>query len=112
MKTETLSSQLNEHYNFRKISITDPVPENVDVILVSAASDSVDPLVLENLEKFVPDKMVDDLCIAGTPDIAIKKLNTFHSIGIDMPIIQFNPIGNVKESFQLLTDTFSGELNE
>ena len=67
---------------------------------------------LENLEKFVPDKMVDDLCIAGTPDIAIKKLNTFHSIGIDMPIIQFNPIGDVKESFQLLTNTFSGELNE
>jgi len=67
---------------------------------------------LENLEKFVPDKMVDDLCIAGTPDMAIKKLDVFRSIGIDMPIIQFNPIGDIKESFQLLTNTFSGELNE
>jgi alkanesulfonate monooxygenase SsuD/methylene tetrahydromethanopterin reductase-like flavin-dependent oxidoreductase (luciferase family) len=67
---------------------------------------------LENLEKFVPDKMLDDLCIAGTPDIAIKKLNIFRSIGIDMPIIQFNPIGDVKKSFELLTNTFSGGLNE
>jgi alkanesulfonate monooxygenase SsuD/methylene tetrahydromethanopterin reductase-like flavin-dependent oxidoreductase (luciferase family) len=67
---------------------------------------------LENLEKLVPDKMLDDLCIAGTPDIAVKKLNAFYDIGIDIPIIQFNPIGDVKESFQLLTNTFSGEINE
>jgi len=67
---------------------------------------------LENLETFVPDKMLDDLCIAGTPDIAIKKLNVFRDIGIDTPIIQFNPIGDVTKSFELLTNTFSGELNE
>ena len=67
---------------------------------------------LKKLEEFVPDKMLNDLCIAGTPEIAIKKLNRFREIGIELPIIQFNPIGNVKESFQLLTDTFSGELNE
>jgi len=67
---------------------------------------------LENLETLVPDKMLDDLCIAGTPDIAIKKLNGFCNTGIDMPIIQFNPIGNAKKSFELLTNTFSGELNE
>jgi len=67
---------------------------------------------LNGLEKFVPDKMLDDLCIAGTPDLALKKLNEFRNIGIDLPIIQFNPIGDVKESFELLTKTFSGELNE
>ena len=67
---------------------------------------------LENLETFVPDKMLNDLCIAGTPDIAIKKLNVFRDIGIDTPIIQFNPIGDVTKSFELLTNTFSGELNE
>jgi len=67
---------------------------------------------LDGLEKFVPDKMLDDLCIAGTPDLALKKLNEFRNIGIDLPIIQFNPIGSVKESFELLTKTFSGELNE
>ena len=67
---------------------------------------------LKNLERFVPDKMLDDLCIAGTPDTAIKKLNEFRDVGIDLPIIQFNPIGDVRESFELLTKTFSGGSNE
>ena len=64
------------------------------------------------MEKFVSDKMLDDLCIAGTPDTAIRKLNKFRDVGIDLPIIQFNPIGNVRESFEILTKTFSGEINE
>tara|TARA_Y100001934_G_scaffold9177_1_gene12273 strand:- start:2416 stop:3393 length:978 start_codon:yes stop_codon:yes gene_type:complete len=67
---------------------------------------------LNKLQEFVPERMLDDLCIAGTPDIAVKRLNEFRGIGIDLPIIQFNPIGNVKESFELLTKTFAGELNE
>jgi 5,10-methylenetetrahydromethanopterin reductase len=67
---------------------------------------------LNGLGKFVPEKMLDDLCITGTPDTAVKKLNAFHDIGINLPIIQFNPIGDVKESFELLTNTFSGESNE
>jgi len=67
---------------------------------------------LNGLEKFVPDRMVDDLCIAGTPDAAVKKLNKFRDAGVNLPIIQFNPIDDVKESFELLTKTFSGETNE
>ena len=67
---------------------------------------------LDGLQEFVPEKMLDDLCIAGTPATAIKKLDAFRDVGIDLPIIQFNPIGNVKESFELLTKTFSGESNE
>ena len=67
---------------------------------------------LNGLEKFVSEKMLDDLCIAGTPDIAIKKLNSFREIGIDLPIIQFNPIDDVNDSFELLTKTFSGVPNE
>jgi len=67
---------------------------------------------LPGLEKFVTEKMLDDLCIAGTPDTAVKKLNEFRDVGINLPIIQFNPIDNVKESFELLTNTFSGESNE
>ena len=64
------------------------------------------------MEKFVPDKMLDDLCIAGTPDVAVKKLSEFRDVGINLPIIQFNPIDNVRESFELLTKTFSGGTNE
>ena len=67
---------------------------------------------LDGLQEFVPEKMLDDLCIAGTPATAVKKLDAFRDVGIDLPIIQFNPIDNVKESFELLTKTFSGESNE
>ena len=67
---------------------------------------------LDDLQELIPEKMLDDLCIAGTPATGIKKLDAFRDVGIDLPIIQFNPIGNVKESFELLTKTFSGESNE
>ena len=65
---------------------------------------------LKKLDELVPDKMLDDLCIAGTSDDGIKKLQKFRDVGIDLPIIQFNPIGDTKKSFELLTKTFSGEL--
>ena len=67
---------------------------------------------LNSLQELIPEKMLDDLCIASTPATAIKKLDAFRDVGIDLPIIQFNPIGNVNESFELLTKTFSGESNE
>ena len=65
---------------------------------------------LKKLDELVPDKILDDLCIAGTSDDGIKKLQKFRDAGVDLPIIQFNPIGDTKESFELLTKTFSGEL--
>jgi len=65
---------------------------------------------LKKLDELVPDKILDDLCIAGTSEDGIKKLQSFREAGIELPIIQFNPIGDTKESFELLTKTFSGEL--
>ena len=66
---------------------------------------------LKKLDELVPDKILDDLCIAGTSEDGIKKLQKFRDAGIDLPIIQFNPIGNTKESFELLTKTFSENYN-
>lgn len=54
----------------------------------------------------VTDKMVNSLAIAGTPDQCIKKLEKFRSAGVDLPIIQFNPVGNTIESFELFVKTF------
>ena len=65
---------------------------------------------LKKLDELVPDKILDDLCIAGTSEDGIKKLQSFREAGIELPIIQINPIGDTKESFELLTKTFSGEL--
>ena len=66
---------------------------------------------LKKIDELFPDKILDDLCIAGTSDDGIKKLEAFREVGIDLPIIQFNPIGNTKESFELLTKTFSENYN-
>lgn len=62
---------------------------------------------LANNFNLIPDSMVNELTISGTPDECIKQLRRFHETGIDLPIIQFNPIGNVSESFEMLTSTFS-----
>ena len=53
LKTQTLSSQLNEHYNFRKINLGDEIPDNVDVLLLSATSDTVEENTIQSINKFL-----------------------------------------------------------
>ena len=60
----------------------------------------------------VPESMLEQLCVYGTPEQSLKKLMKFHDAGVNLPIIQFNPIGDVAESFNLLTSTFSHLENE
>ena len=52
--------------------------------------------------------MLNQLTICGAPSECVKQLQKFRQTGIDLPIIQFNPIGNVSESFKLLASTLSG----
>jgi len=59
--------------------------------------------------KLVSDPMLDALVICGTPEDCRKKLERFVKAGVALPIIQFNPIGSVIESFELLASTFSGD---
>jgi len=66
---------------------------------------------LQNNYLMVPDSMVDALAICGTPKNIAKKLKSFVSAGIDLPIIQFNPIGDVAESFNLLVSSLESEIN-
>ncbi len=62
---------------------------------------------LQNNHEFVPESMVNELCIAGTSDECRIQLKQFRETGIDLPIIQFNPTNNVEDSFDLVTSTFS-----
>jgi alkanesulfonate monooxygenase SsuD/methylene tetrahydromethanopterin reductase-like flavin-dependent oxidoreductase (luciferase family) len=62
---------------------------------------------LQNNHEFVPESMVNELCIAGTPNECRSQLKQFRETGIDLPIIQFNPTDDVKDSFDLVTSTFS-----
>ncbi len=62
---------------------------------------------LEHVHEFVSDPMIESLTICGNPQECLSKLNKFKNAGLDLPILQFNPIDDVKESFSLLTSTFS-----
>jgi len=64
---------------------------------------------LESNHELVPESMVSELCIAGTPDECKTQLLQFRETGIDLPIIQFNPTDNVEDSFNLVTTTFLEE---
>jgi alkanesulfonate monooxygenase SsuD/methylene tetrahydromethanopterin reductase-like flavin-dependent oxidoreductase (luciferase family) len=59
--------------------------------------------------ELISDNMLKSLTIAGTPDQCIMQLQKFHETGIDLPTIQFNPVGDVIDSFKLFTNTFSEE---
>ncbi|HIH99395.1 MAG: oxidoreductase [Nitrosopumilus sp. BACL13 MAG-121220-bin23] len=59
--------------------------------------------------ELVTDSMLKSLCISGTPNESKLQLQKFRDAGIDLPIIQFNPIGDPIESFSLLKKTFFGE---
>jgi len=64
---------------------------------------------LNNNHQFVTQKMLDALTICGTKNECKKQLDRFRQTGLDLPIIQFNPIGNTIESFTELIDTFDEE---
>lgn len=59
--------------------------------------------------ELVSKKMLESLTVYGTPDECIRQMKRFVDAGINLPIIQFNPIGDVKESFNEFTKTFSGD---
>ncbi|MGQ0606665.1 MAG: LLM class flavin-dependent oxidoreductase [Candidatus Nitrosotenuis sp.] len=62
---------------------------------------------LKSNHEFVTDSMLQALTISGSPQECKKQLKKIYEAGITHPIIQFNPIGDVEKSFDLLTKTFS-----
>jgi len=64
---------------------------------------------LRSIHELVSDKMLNSLTIAGTPEICLKQLQKFKETKIDLPILQFNPVGEVNDSFNLFSKTFFEE---
>ena len=52
-KTENLTSQLNQHYNFRSVDSKNDIPNNIDVLLISGAVDTVDTVTINNLTSYL-----------------------------------------------------------
>lgn len=61
---------------------------------------------LKSIHELVSGSMLKSLCITGTPEEGKKQLKEFRETGIELPIIQFNPVENAKDSFNLLKQTF------
>ena len=59
--------------------------------------------------ELVTDSMLQSLAISGTPEECKKQLVSFVNVGIDQPILQFNPIGDTMDSFKLFKKTFLDE---
>ena len=57
--------------------------------------------------ELITDSMLNELTICGTPEEGKKQLSNFRDAGLDLPILQFNPIEDVSESFELLVTTMS-----
>lgn len=64
---------------------------------------------LKTNHELISDSMLQSLVIAGTSEECKKQLTNFRNSGINLPIMQFNPIGNVSESFRLFKKTFLDE---
>jgi 5,10-methylenetetrahydromethanopterin reductase len=65
---------------------------------------------LKNNHVEVSDHMVDALSVCGTPPEVVKKIKRFVNVGVDLPILQFNPTGDVTKSFKLLISTLTSDL--
>ena len=64
---------------------------------------------LKSNHELVSDSMLHSLCISGNSNECKKQLQKFYETGINLPIIQFNPVGDTSESFELLKKTFLEE---
>ena len=56
--------------------------------------------------ELIPDHMLKEFTLFGTPEECRKQFENFKETGIDLPIIQFNPVGETMTSFELLQKTF------
>ena len=56
--------------------------------------------------ELVTNKMIKALAIAGEPEACVNQLQKIKEAGVDQPILQFNPIGDVIDSFKLFSNTF------
>jgi len=64
---------------------------------------------LKSNYELVSDSMLNELAIYGTPEEGRRQLSNFRDAGLNLPILQFNPIGDVSKSFELLVSTMSGD---
>jgi alkanesulfonate monooxygenase SsuD/methylene tetrahydromethanopterin reductase-like flavin-dependent oxidoreductase (luciferase family) len=64
---------------------------------------------LQSIHELVTNNMLKALTISGEPDSCKKQLKKIREAGVDLPIVQFNPVGDIIDSFRLFSKTFFEE---
>ena len=57
---------------------------------------------LKHIDRLIPDDMLHALTACGTPDECKSAIESVRRAGVTEPVMQFNPVGDVRESFKLL----------
>lgn len=65
---------------------------------------------LRNTHFFVTDDMMNSLSACGNPDDVRRQISKFVEAGVNLPILQFNPVGKVQTSFELLVKTLQSDM--
>ncbi|MEW6043534.1 MAG: LLM class flavin-dependent oxidoreductase [Thermoproteota archaeon] len=100
---KTLAFYISVGDIYRKFLAENGFRKETDAIYVEYKSGS-----RSNYE-LVSDNMLNSLTISGTPNDCREQLNRIIEAGVTHPILQFNPIGNVAESFELMAKTFGDQ---
>lgn len=106
LKTETLSSQLNEHYNFRTVTPDEEIPNNIDVLLVNGTTDSVSKNTIENLTLFLNEGKKIFLAQSGVN----ADIQTQQATPIESNIFDFLKLYNLKLKKNLILDGKCGSV--
>lgn len=80
IKTENIRAQLGQHYTVRSIDLAKNNAEDIDVLLVSGTTDSLDTLVRKNMEAFLDNGKMIFLAQAGvSADIQQQRATPINS---------------------------------
>lgn len=82
IKTENLNNQLKQHHTTRMVDLTIDgfIDQDIDVLLVSGASDTLDPIVISNLNSFLESGRGVFFAQGGvSTDMQIQQANNINS---------------------------------
>ena len=106
-KTDNISTQLSQHYSFRSLDINADIPPNIDVLLATAAVDSIDQEILDKLDKFLESGKKIFLAQSGVK----TDLQTQQATSIESNIYSFLNKYNLNLQKNLVLDSKCGNVS-
>jgi len=80
IKTENIKRQLNQHYTFRTLPSNNDIPTNIDLLLLTGTTDTLDPKITESLSKYLESGRTILLTQSGVKaDLQLQQANQINS---------------------------------